>query len=278
MKNKILTILTLGLLLFTSINVIAQVNDNDTKISVCEKNEIISFSDLNIETKEDYITVSFNEANSYIDEPGKPMLPVCVKTYKFPIGTKIHDVEFTYSDIKKETISGKIKPAQKPIPLISLETNAQVPSILQTVEDEKIYSSAEIYPDKTHDYNIGVGLDGMQRVVILTVRVYPVSYSPAQNTVYYIQDADVKVTYEQGVSPIQPSSNYDLVIITPRKFLLGVRPLMNHKIKNGVETKIVTTESIYREYKGRDKQEDIKLFIKKCNRAMECNICSTDWW
>ncbi|MDH7507300.1 MAG: C25 family cysteine peptidase, partial [Candidatus Thermoplasmatota archaeon] len=65
-----------------------------------------------------------------------------------------------------------------------------------------------------------------------------------------------------GVMPLQSEPEYDLIIITPSKFSLGLKLLMNHKNQKGVSTKIVTTESIYLNYKGRDKQEDIKLFIK----------------
>jgi hypothetical protein len=92
--------------------------------------------------------------------------------------------------------------------------------------------------------------------------MYPVRYSPSENTVYYTQDSDLKIIYEPSSLSLQTESEYDMVIITPRKFVFGVRPLKNHKNKVGISTKIVTTESIYFKYKGRDKQEDIKLFIK----------------
>jgi len=262
MRNKILTILTLGLLVSTSLNVIALEQNKDSNITLCEKKDLVSFTDLNIETEGEYLTLGFSQANTYLNDPGKPMLPVCVKTYKFPIGTKIYDVEFTYSDIKSELIFGKIKPAPKPVPLISLETTASNIYTEKTVEDDSVYLSSEIYPDKWYEYSIGVGLDGMQRVIILTVRIYPVCYSPSENTIYYIQDADLKVTYEQGIVPLKSEPQYDLVIITPRKFRLLLIPLMSHKNKKGVSTKIVTTESIYFKNKGRDKQEEIKLFIK----------------
>jgi len=261
MKNKILSIFMLGLLVFTSLNVIAIEQDN-TKITVCEKNESILLSDLSIEKKQEYLVLDFFEANAYVHSPGKPMLPVYIKTYKFPIGTKIYDVEFTYSDIKVESLSGKIKPAPKPVPLISLQSTDQINTEEKTIEDSATYSSADIYPDKSFEYNIGVGLDGNQRVIFLTVHIYPVRYAPSKNIIYYTQDCDLKITYDAGSLVLPSESQYDMVIITPRKFVLWVNPLKNHKNKMGVSTKIVTTESIYFKYKGRDKQEDIKLFIK----------------
>ena len=215
MKNKILCILMLGLLVFTSLNVIA-LEEEGSNIIICEKKESISLTDLSIESEGEYLVLDFSEANTYISNPGKPMLPVFVKTYKFPIGTKIYDVEFTYSDVKKEILSGKIKPAPKPVPLISLETTSQNSNQQKTIEDGNTYLSSDIYPDKPYEYNIGVGLDGTQRVIILTVRIYPVRYVPSENTVYYTQDSDLKITYEPGPLSLQSESEYDMGIITPR--------------------------------------------------------------
>ena len=55
---------------------------------------------------------------------------------------------------------------------------------------------------------------------------------------------------------------YDLVIITPTRFLLPLQRLATHKIKHGVSTTIKTLESIYLSYSGADKPEQIKYFIK----------------
>ena len=262
MKNKILNILILCTLVFSSLNVSALDLNKNSDISICEKNEIVSFTDLTIETKGEYVTLNFNEANTYLNSPGKPMLPVYVKTYKFPIGTKIYNVECFFSGVKKETILNKIKPAPKPIPLTNLETSKNNFDTKQTVKDETVYLCSDIYPGNWYEYNIGVGLDGEQRVLFLTVRLYPIRYSPSENTIYYVQDADVKITYEQNKIPLKSESEYDLIIITPTRFLPALKPLKDHKNKIGISTNIVTTESIYFNYKGRDKQEDIKLFIK----------------
>ncbi|MDH7507403.1 MAG: hypothetical protein QHH15_06445, partial [Candidatus Thermoplasmatota archaeon] len=199
MKNKILTLLTLFLLVFTSLNVVGSGSDNNNSITMCEKKEIISFSELTITTEDKYLVLNFNEANSYLNSPGKPLLPFYVKTYKFPIGTKIYDVECLFSDVKKEVLLSKVKPAPNPVPLISLKTSIDNVDKQEKVEDVNVYSSFETYPDKWFEYNIGVGLDGKQRVIFLTIRIYPVLYSPGEDTIYYIEDADVKITYEQGV-------------------------------------------------------------------------------
>jgi hypothetical protein len=55
---------------------------------------------------------------------------------------------------------------------------------------------------------------------------------------------------------------YDMVIITPEKFVSNLQPLVDHKNNHGIHTTIKTTEAIYTEYEGRDKAEQIKYFIK----------------
>lgn len=55
---------------------------------------------------------------------------------------------------------------------------------------------------------------------------------------------------------------YDMVIITPEKFVSYLQPLVDHKNNHDIQTTIKTTEAIYTEYEGRDKAEQIKYFMK----------------
>ncbi|UCF49997.1 MAG: hypothetical protein JSU91_00520 [Thermoplasmatales archaeon] len=64
------------------------------------------------------------------------------------------------------------------------------------------------------------------------------------------------------ISPSLIYENYDMVIITPRKFSSAIQPLIDHKNSYGIQTTLKTTEEIYSEYHGRDKAEQIKYFIK----------------
>lgn len=58
------------------------------------------------------------------------------------------------------------------------------------------------------------------------------------------------------------SEDYDMVIIAPNKFSASIQPLIDHKNNHGVKTFLKTTEEIYKDYKGHDNAEEIKLFIK----------------
>ena len=57
---------------------------------------------------------------------------------------------------------------------------------------------------------------------------------------------------------------YELLILAPKKFQRELRPLVNHKEKMGVTTKLVTLDEVYNSMfsQGRDKPEKIKYFIK----------------
>jgi len=59
-------------------------------------------------------------------------------------------------------------------------------------------------------------------------------------------------------------SNIDLLIISVEQFSNDLKPLVDHKEKHHIKTKLVTLDEIYVQmfWKGRDKQEKIKYFIK----------------
>jgi hypothetical protein len=81
----------------------------------------------------------------------------------------------------------------------------------------------------------------------------------------FIRTITVSITYIEPSEPIiQPESNVDLLILSPSKYVKHLESLVNHKISNGVETKLVSIEETYGFMKsdGRDAQEKIKYFIK----------------
>jgi hypothetical protein len=60
----------------------------------------------------------------------------------------------------------------------------------------------------------------------------------------------------------QKDDQYDMVIIAPNQFYNSVQKLIAHKNSHDVQTVFKSTQSIYKEYDGRDDAESIKLFIK----------------
>ena len=60
----------------------------------------------------------------------------------------------------------------------------------------------------------------------------------------------------------QKNNQYDMVVIAPIGFYLPIQKLIDHKNSHDIQTIFKSVHSIYRKYDGRDKAEDIKLFIK----------------
>jgi hypothetical protein len=300
MKTKILPAITILLLIGTTLNVIAVNSDDDNTIEITATNENFMFSEATIKEKDGYLTLKIDEAESYLMNPGKPMVPVYVKTYIFPFGTKIKNVECTPVDVTSESIYGKIQPAPQAVPRISLKTSSNETDTQQTLfEDKSVYDSSEVYPENWYDYKISCGLNNGEDVIFLKIWVYPIRYSPLINTFYSTKDIDVKIIYENPENLVKVNATYDLVIIAPDKFYLPLLPLVLHKNLNGVATLLKTTESIYSKYTGRDKPERIKYFIKDAKEKFgikyvllvgglkshfnaddrdDCNQGSKDWY
>ncbi|MCK5258088.1 MAG: hypothetical protein KAJ69_01115, partial [Thermoplasmatales archaeon] len=62
----------------------------------------------------------------------------------------------------------------------------------------------------------------------------------------------------------EDDSIYDLLILTPKKFVRILEPLANHKNSFDVSTRCVTLDEVYDQmyWQGRDHAEKIKYFIK----------------
>ena len=262
MKTKILPLLVVLSLLITGINAIAiEETNKDNNIIIAETEDSISFSQITIEPKGEYVSVNIDEANTLLRATGKPILPVYTKTFKFPKGTKIKNVECTISDVKSEVIDGKIEPASEPVKKIAVETTiVENKDKETTLEDENVYSSSELFPAEWYNYNIGCGLYKGKDVIFLKINCYPVRYSPAEDTLYYTSSFDIHITYEEDTNEETFDTEYDLLIITPRRFKLVLNSLVRHKNKMGMSTKMETTQYIYRNYGGRDKPEQIKNY------------------
>ena len=222
--------------------------------------ETISFSKPTIEPNGEYISLNIKETNTILDYPGKPMIPVFSKTFKFPFGTKIKDVDCVISGITEEEITGTIKLAPEPQTLTTFKNTIESSGNLEQVNHQDI----GIYPEKWFNYEIKCGLDKGERTIFVIFHVFPIRYKQSENKILEIKNIDIKIDYEKEEISSVKNNQYDLVIITPKFFVDSVLPLKNHKEKMGISTNIVTIESIYKQYflKGRDRPEKIKLFIK----------------
>lgn len=195
-------------------------------------------------------------ATSY--HAGTPMLPVYRTKLTLPFGTKIVDITCEPRQIQTLQIPQKIQPA--PTAVIDDGSNSQ-PTI---TPDETIYGSSAYYPGTWFTSYASAGLDeNNNHKTFLTIEVYPVQYAPAADTIQFIGSFDMTiVTKAPSVEPFTTNEEYKLVIIAPSRFSSALDSLVTHKNGKGMTTLLKTTESIYDEFPGVDKPEQIKYFIK----------------
>jgi len=208
---------------------------------------------------ERYIELKVNGANAVLHHKGEPMLPFYSKTIELPFGTKIVNVDYKTSDVKTMKLSEKITPAPQPM---IYDMTYQEPEYIM---DQKIYGSSELYPNNWVNYYTGGGLNANdEHTTFLTIRTYPVRYSPTTDTIYYVENIDVTIYFDTPDRDILPAADtYDLVIITPSKLYdSSLQALVDYKNLVGMRTTVKTLEEIYSQYSGADQAEKIKYFIK----------------
>jgi hypothetical protein len=265
------------MLVLSGINVLNAESIGEESSNLLELKNYLSFSDIEIRSAEDYITIEIEEANTILSSAGKPMLPVYTQSYKFPVGTIIKDIICTPINTKNTKLNEKIKPAPKPMPRINLQNTKIENGIIEEIEtnevinefeeiikeDEEIYSNSELFPNSWFNYKIGRGLYENEDTIFIKIDSYPIRYSPMNNIIQTAESFDIKIIYEKTQTfPVDSDENYDLLIITPQKFNLQLQRLKRHKEKMGVSTIITTTEEIYENFDGMDKPEQIKYYVK----------------
>ena len=214
-----------------------------------------SFTDID----NNYIRLYLGGEETYLMNPGQPMLPRVLKTFELPFGVTNIKIEAEPSDIQELKISKEIEPAPAPLPL-----TPRPDSIIRSKKDETVYNSDDLYPHAWYSSHVGCGLNGDgERVTHLTVNIFPLRYRPATGKISVAKNVDIKISYENPDINIFPQTNtYDLVIISPSKFSTELERLVTHKNTFGMNTTLKTTEEIYNEFSGVDKPEQIKYFIK----------------
>ena len=214
-----------------------------------------SFADID----NNYIRLYLGAEETYLMNPGQPMLPRVLKTFELPFGVTNIKIEAEPSDIQELKISKEIEPAPAPLPL-----TPRPDSIIRSNKDETVYNSDDLYPHAWYSYHVGCGLNGDgERVTHLTVNIFPLRYRPATGKISAAKNVNIKISYENPDIDIFPQTNvYDLVIISPSEFSTELERLVAHKNTFGMNTTLKTTEEIYNEFSGVDKPEQIKYFIK----------------
>jgi len=252
--KKIITLSIIGIMVLSGLGAAAISNPIEKPM---EKTDTISFAHPEIQDNSGYALITIKNANAWLYKTDTPMLPSSVTTYIFPFGTKIRSVDVVFSEPEEYTLEKKIVSTPKPVTLIAGK------KVTFNQEDQGIGS---IYPETLFDYHLGAGVSGEDHVIFLTVRCYPIQYKPGENKILYRDTAEISLTYDLPTTQISLNDEYKLLIIAPKDFSTALQPLVDHKISNGVTTKLVTRDeicdSVYFPAEGRDCAEEMKYFIK----------------
>jgi hypothetical protein len=230
--------------------------NNETKDIV----EFISFSVPKVQEINKFSYVNFEESTSFTMQAGNFILPVVTRVYHLPFGTTIENVNVTLSGITEQKITKKIKTAQQP--LIDIYNEVFSKSSLEN----KQFIKSKVTVTKPYNYHIGAGRYGNELMCFLSVKMFPIHYDPLKDTLYYAQNADIKISYFPSKNPLTIQDEYDMVVITPKKFASEAQILVDHKNDHEITTKLVTLNEIYDStyfpVEGRDCAEEVKYFLK----------------
>ena len=221
--------------------------------AVNNENISVSFSQPVFQNEEQYVTISIDEANDYIMEQGKPMLPSYVQRFTFPFGTKIKSVTCEPKNIQRLSISENLKPTPKAIAVGN--------KVMSTGLTQVVDYGEEPYPTNWFDYSVRGGRDNGELSVVVDVQINPIKYYPAEKTIDWVEDADIKITYEPTDYQPNPREEYQLIVIGPDEFSDEIAPFISHKNSREITSKFVGLNEIY-SGQGRDSQEKIKFYIR----------------
>ncbi|DAC71977.1 MAG TPA: hypothetical protein DSN98_07515 [Thermoplasmata archaeon] len=257
--KKIITIFILGLLVFGGFGAAAVAPGNSQETTMIAKSNATSLQFSSrpvILERQESVTIEIKGLTAQLMEPNKPVLPISIKTYQLPFGSKNIKVTCIPKDIGTITLFKKVMSAR-------IAPLSKMNQIKTSSNDQSVYNSSAFYPNNWFRYDIGAGCDGNgNKAVFVKIVCYPVRYSPANNIVNYVTSFDVAVTYEAPLVASQTLHTYDMVIIAPRSFESRLQPLIDFKNTKGMNTTFKAVEDILNEYTGADPPEQLKYFIK----------------
>lgn len=251
--KKFLPILIVGILILSGLSIVVSSTEENHEY---EKTSIV-FSKPILKEENEYTTLKIKEANGFLMEQNKPMLPSYIHTFTYPAGTDITNVKCIAKNIQKLQISKQIEPTPASIPVSALSN---------TVAEKTTYTLTEPYPETWYEYDVGSGIIDNERNIILKVQILPVKFNPIESYIEWVDEVEIEIEYDLNQDTTNYDDEYDLLILSPNKYTDQLQQLMNHKNNRGISTIIVTLNEIssgaYFQAEGRDDIEEIKYFIK----------------
>ena len=256
MIKKIVPILVVGIMVLSGLGAVANQEQDENNSML--KSERLQIAEPTFTEQDEFTTIDLEQSETYMSYTGEPMLPVISKTFSFPVGTQINDVNI---DIEWEQY--QLDRKVTPVPLI-IPTSVEIdPAKLEEQKiNENVYSSTELYPAEAYKVKYGVGIEDMEHVIFINVKCFP-QYSPANDQVNIPKNIDINVEYETAETPTLAEEQFDLIIITHDVFEDELQPLVDHKESIGLKTIMVTVDEIYAEYESESSYdcEQIKMYL-----------------
>jgi hypothetical protein len=257
--KKIIPIFILSLLIFGGCGATGiQPNYSLEKTMIAQNNSTaVQFSSKpRILERDEFVTIELNGMTSQLMEPNKPVLPIFVKTYQLPFGSRSITVTCTPKDINTITLTKKVISAR-------IASLSKMNQIATPIKDIFVYNSTAFYPNSWYRCDIGAGRDENEHeIIFVKIICYPIRYSPGTNQIEYATSFNIEMTYEAPVTTAQTNDTYDMVIIAPKSFKSRLQPLIDFKNSKGLKTTFKAVEDILTEYTGADPPEQVKYFIK----------------
>lgn len=248
----------------------------------------LDISDIKTRAIEEYDYVSI-QGFAHLQEPGHPALPVQYLSFVIPPNAYFERLDIL-NDMTRE-LPGvyNIFPAQEPVLTSTVRTSEFTPP------DKNVYALNDLYPEAILRYTHEGNLAGFR---IVTLRLTPLQYHPAQRKLHLIENISFRVHYSTGSTAVKTITaaqqklaqervrslvvNHDdvgafsplirtngdvwqseYVIVTDSLFVDAFGSLRDWKMKKGLRSEIVTTSWIYSNYTGADSAERIRNFIKE---------------
>jgi hypothetical protein len=256
--KKLIPIVLVVVLVLSGLGASAFNTTPSIKKTTIEKQQATSavFSQPTFNEKDGYLLVEMNGATTTLLDPTKPEIPVYVKTFQLPWGSKNIHFTATTGTVNSIQISQDIMPVRiAPVSKMSQRT--------AYILDESVYGSSEFYPNTWFSTDLGAGRnENNNQVIFAKIICYPIRYSPLTDTIQYTDGFTIDVSYDAPLSSPQPVSTYDMVVIAPKSFESKLQPLIDFKNTKGVKTTFKSVEDIMSEYTGADPPEQVKMFIK----------------
>ena len=164
----------------------------------------LSINPLTASDNNTYSFVSFTKLYASGDT-GKPILPVKVLHFYIPEGKDIDNISITTSSAITYSLSSKVFPAQKSIPISTTSTYQDF-----TKADSTIYNSNNAWPYEMVKM-VDKGYFG-GRNQIVTIAVIPFQYFPLMNKLDFYSSINITINLKQSTNNNVISSNHSTII------------------------------------------------------------------